>query len=249
MFKIKNYVSLALFSSLFITLSMRTIPEETEPVETTESNAPAKETEEEKEAAQRVRNRYHVINICLCFYMKESMILTIASCITLSRIALTPFIIYSFMQGSWNWGFILFILAVLTDLCDGYVARRYHQESRLGQLLDPIADKILLTGVMFTLLLTMHLTGLFSLCVWFLIVKEFVLLIGGSILFLQYRMFIAPSILSRFVSLCEIMLVVVLLSSKVFSLDISTVVYGLVLFNVFISTVLLLWYTKLITQK
>ncbi|MFA5999309.1 MAG: CDP-alcohol phosphatidyltransferase family protein [Candidatus Babeliales bacterium] len=178
------------------------------------------------------------------------MILTFASCITLSRIALTPFIIYSFVQGFWTLGFALFCVAVLTDLVDGFVARKFNQQSRFGQLLDPIADKILLTGVMFTLLTTMQLPIFFSLCVWFLIAKEFVLLIGGGLLMWQRRMFIAPTVLSRFVSLCEIMLVASLLSSKVFNVHFSiAIVYGLLVFNVFISSVLLLRYTVLITQK
>lgn len=182
--------------------------------------------------------------------MKESMILTFASCISLSRIALTPFIIYSFVQGYYSLGFVLFCVAVLTDLVDGFVARKFNQESRFGQMLDPVADKILLTSVMFTLLTTMQLPTVFSLCVWFLIAKECVLLIGGGLLMWQRNTFIKPSALSRFVSLCEIILVVALLSSKVFNVHISiVVVYGLLVFNVFISTVLLMWYTKLIAQK
>ncbi len=178
------------------------------------------------------------------------MTLNFASCITLSRIVLTPFIMYSFVQGGWTFGFILFCAAVLTDLFDGFVARYFQQETRLGQLLDPVADKILLSGVMLTLLSTLHLKGLLSWCVWLLIAKECILLIGAGVLLWQRHIFITPTILSRFVSLCEIILVVVLLSYKVFNVFIPiALVYGLLLFNVCISIILLLWYTKIIIEN
>lgn len=44
-----------------------------------------------------------------------------------------------------------FVLINLTDFFDGYLARRYHQETRLGKLLDPIADKFLLFSVVLAL--------------------------------------------------------------------------------------------------
>jgi CDP-diacylglycerol--glycerol-3-phosphate 3-phosphatidyltransferase len=56
-------------------------------------------------------------------------------------IALLPFI-----SGYWPKviAFVIFLVAAISDAIDGYIARRYHQISELGQLLDPIADKLLL---------------------------------------------------------------------------------------------------------
>jgi len=45
---------------------------------------------------------------------------------------------------------ILFLAAALTDAIDGYVARKYDLQTNLGKLLDPIADKVLVLGVLFT---------------------------------------------------------------------------------------------------
>jgi len=47
---------------------------------------------------------------------------------------------------------ILFILAALTDLLDGYVARRYNIVTRMGKLLDPIADKIIMSAALVLLI-------------------------------------------------------------------------------------------------
>ena len=48
--------------------------------------------------------------------------------------------------------FIIFVIAASTDWVDGFLARRWHAESRWGAILDPIADKILVTGTIVGLL-------------------------------------------------------------------------------------------------
>ena len=54
---------------------------------------------------------------------------------------------------------ILFVLASSSDYWDGYLARKYHLESELGAVLDPIADKILITFLI--LALTIELNSIF----------------------------------------------------------------------------------------
>lgn len=55
-------------------------------------------------------------------------------------------------------GFLVFILAVFTDLWDGWLARKFHLESDYGKMADPIADKLLVVGV----LASMAYSGLYS---------------------------------------------------------------------------------------
>jgi len=63
--------------------------------------------------------------------------------ITLSRILLAPIIFIFITRGDYLFCLILFFLAGITDYLDGYLARKYNAESELGEILDPIADKIL----------------------------------------------------------------------------------------------------------
>jgi CDP-diacylglycerol--glycerol-3-phosphate 3-phosphatidyltransferase len=67
--------------------------------------------------------------------------------LTLARILLTPVFVAAFWLdmpvGRWV-VFGLFLIAAITDYADGWVARRRNVESRLGQMLDPIADKLLI---------------------------------------------------------------------------------------------------------
>ncbi|MCC6138568.1 MAG: CDP-diacylglycerol--glycerol-3-phosphate 3-phosphatidyltransferase [Bdellovibrionaceae bacterium] len=70
---------------------------------------------------------------------------------TLFRIAAVPFIVLIMLLQApyWNWiSAALFILASISDWLDGYWARKYKAESDLGRLLDPIADKVLVSTVL-----------------------------------------------------------------------------------------------------
>jgi cardiolipin synthase len=77
--------------------------------------------------------------------------LTIPNVITLVRILLTPLFIIFLIQGNYRRALILFILAGLSDLADGLIARVWHQKSRLGSYLDPLADKLLMAASFVTL--------------------------------------------------------------------------------------------------
>src|ERR1044072_8479511 len=74
--------------------------------------------------------------------------------LTLSRIAAIPLVVACFwLDHGWaQWvSASLFAIACITDWFDGYFARRYHQISRFGRFLDPIADKLLVAGALVVL--------------------------------------------------------------------------------------------------
>lgn len=71
--------------------------------------------------------------------------------ITVARILLAPIIFLFLIFGNYLVCIILFFLAGLTDYFDGYLARKYNAESQIGEILDPIADKILIIFVLVAL--------------------------------------------------------------------------------------------------
>jgi cardiolipin synthase len=75
----------------------------------------------------------------------------IPNAISLMRIALIAPILVLAVQGEFAWSLVLFFIAGFSDGVDGYIARRFDWHSRLGGLLDPVADKLLMTGVFITL--------------------------------------------------------------------------------------------------
>jgi len=85
--------------------------------------------------------------------------LALANLLTYGRIAAVPVVVglmygYSILDGGlWlRWAALgVFIAAAVTDLLDGYVARAYDQQSSLGKMLDPIADKLLISSCLLML--------------------------------------------------------------------------------------------------
>ena len=68
--------------------------------------------------------------------------------ITIARIFLAPIILVFLIFGNYLVCVLLFFLAGLTDYFDGYFARKYNAVSELGEILDPIADKLLIVFVL-----------------------------------------------------------------------------------------------------
>ncbi|BCR05153.1 CDP-alcohol phosphatidyltransferase [Desulfuromonas versatilis] len=71
--------------------------------------------------------------------------LNLPNVLTLSRILLIPVFLIGIIYNWLSLALALFVLAGLTDLLDGYLARRMHQTTALGAYLDPVADKLLMT--------------------------------------------------------------------------------------------------------
>lgn len=88
---------------------------------------------------------------------------TLANRLTLSRIAVIP-VILALMALPFSWSswaaWVLFALAGVTDWLDGYIARRAGTVSMMGQFLDPIADKLLISAVLLLLVYNTHIKGL-----------------------------------------------------------------------------------------
>ncbi len=75
--------------------------------------------------------------------------------ITLVRIGVIPVLFFLLLSPGPTWSLVialLFIAANLTDLLDGYIARRYHIETVMGKFLDPIADKLVVNTAMILLI-------------------------------------------------------------------------------------------------
>lgn len=74
--------------------------------------------------------------------------MTTATKCTIARIVMIPLFMVLMSCGYGIWALVVFILASLTDLVDGYIARHYDQTSDFGKFLDPLADKMLVLAAM-----------------------------------------------------------------------------------------------------
>ncbi|KAI8393606.1 CDP-alcohol phosphatidyltransferase-domain-containing protein [Radiomyces spectabilis] len=89
--------------------------------------------------------------------LKQSMpiakenIYTIPNFLTFGRLLSAPFIGYLILQHDYNFALGMFALSGLTDMLDGYIARRYNMKTFTGSIIDPAADKMLMTVMTVTL--------------------------------------------------------------------------------------------------
>ncbi|MGB9233091.1 MAG: CDP-alcohol phosphatidyltransferase family protein [Terriglobales bacterium] len=83
--------------------------------------------------------------------MNLRQILTAPNQLTLLRMIFLPFIVINLVKHDFRWALALFVLAGLSDGLDGLLARTLHQQTVLGQYLDPIADKLLMSTMFLVL--------------------------------------------------------------------------------------------------
>ncbi len=105
--------------------------------------------------------------------------------ISLLRIALVAPILLLILQGDYGWALALFIIAGFSDGLDGYLAVRFGWTTRLGGLLDPAADKLLITGMFITLAVTQHIP------VWLaaIVILRDLVIVGGA---MAYNFLVKP---------------------------------------------------------
>ena len=83
--------------------------------------------------------------------MNFRQILTAPNQLTLLRMIFLPFIVINLLKHDFKWALGLFVLAGISDGLDGLLARTLHQQTQLGQYLDPIADKLLMSTMFLVL--------------------------------------------------------------------------------------------------
>ena len=111
---------------------------------------------------------------------KEVTILNIANVLTTIRILLAPMFMLLVFEEKYITAFVVILLATLTDFLDGTIARIWKLQTRLGKLLDPAADKI----IVFFAALTLMIKFGFPIWIGIIIILRDVMVSIGAILFL-----------------------------------------------------------------
>ncbi|MBR3019433.1 MAG: CDP-alcohol phosphatidyltransferase family protein [Clostridia bacterium] len=100
--------------------------------------------------------------------------------LTMIRLGLIPVYWYFILNDQYYWALAVFVVASLTDLADGIIARKYNQITDFGKLMDPLADKLMSLSVM----LSLTIKGIIP---WpaplLLLLKEGTMVVGGLILY------------------------------------------------------------------
>lgn len=155
--------------------------------------------------------------------------------LTFLRLCLTPFLVLALLDGYYRTGFVLFMVAGITDGLDGLLARLLHQRTALGQYLDPVADKLLLST---TFLVLTHI-GLISWRITVLVfARDLGILMVSAILYaaLSMRDF-SPSIFGKANTLAQIVALVSVLMSQFYAPGFVITIRNAALFSTVVLTV------------
>jgi cardiolipin synthase len=130
--------------------------------------------------------------------------LNIPNSLTLLRIFLVPVFTYFFLKGHFREALIFFILAGFSDFLDGFIARLFKKKTALGAILDPAADKFLIT-VSFIALTLNGILPLWLTCV--VVFRDLYIVLGLAILKrLGGRLLFKPTFLSKTNTFCQLVL-------------------------------------------
>lgn len=162
--------------------------------------------------------------------------------ISLMRIALVAPILLSIEQDRFGLALVLFFIAGFSDGVDGYLAKRFDWGTRLGAMLDPIADKLLVAGSFVMLTMIGHIPAWLTVIV---VLRDFVI-VGGA---MAYSWLFAPiegepTRISKLNTALELLLILFVLSRAAYGWpdDITITILGAaVLVTVVISGVDYVW--------
>ena len=148
--------------------------------------------------------------------MNFRQILTAPNQLTLLRMIILPFIVINVVKHDFKWALALFILAGMSDGLDGLLARTLHQQTLLGQYLDPIADKLLMSTMFLVLSIERMIPWKYTVVVFSRDVS--ILLISGVLFMIAGLRDFRPSIFGKantFAQVAAIFFVLLLLVEPV----------------------------------
>jgi cardiolipin synthase (CMP-forming) len=148
-------------------------------------------------------------------------IFTLANQLTLLRMGLAPLLVTLVLSREMRWALAVFIVAGITDLLDGLIARLGHQQTTLGAMLDPVADKVLLTSTFVALTWGSSLYA--TIPAWLTVTtlsRDAIILVGVAIVNLTVgRRVFYPSLLGKLSTASQLVTVGVVLLLNAFRLE------------------------------
>ncbi|NQT95917.1 MAG: CDP-diacylglycerol--glycerol-3-phosphate 3-phosphatidyltransferase [Candidatus Omnitrophica bacterium] len=142
----------------------------------------------------------------------------LANKITIVRILLVPFLLTCFLYYKPEYDFLrfvalgIFILCGITDAVDGYIARRFYQKTKLGRILDPLADKLLLLTAFLSLSIMKNIPLASRIPPWLTIIvisRDAIILLGSVIIFMMNKEIeIKPSLIGKVTTMLQMFMVI-----------------------------------------
>jgi cardiolipin synthase (CMP-forming) len=151
--------------------------------------------------------------------------LSIPNLITLARILLVPVVVWAIAAGEMRLAFLLFLVAGLSDLVDGFLAKRFGMATELGAYLDPLADKAMIVSIYVVL----AIVGAIPLWLVILVVSRDIMIVSAVILswLVDNPVMLKPLMVSKLNTVAQILLALVVLASLAYGFEAGWVIWTL----------------------
>ena len=147
--------------------------------------------------------------------------MNIANKISIFRILSIPFFIGAVLYYNAQRDYLryislgIFSLAVISDMIDGYIARIKKQKTRIGTVLDPLADKLLLSSAFVCLYVKKNLIGGISIPLWIVLVvisRDIIIIVGSCLIFMiRQGLVLVPTAWGKFTTAFQMLTIISLL--------------------------------------
>jgi len=158
----------------------------------------------------------------------------IPNLLSILRILLVPPVVFYMLQENYLPALILFVIAGITDSLDGWLAKRFEWQSPLGEILDPLADKLLLVSSYIVFAWLELLPVWLVVCV---MLRDVVIVVGGVLYRIYFgKVDINPTYISKLNTLMQIVLIAILLLSLAW-LSIDEIYINILIWIVLFTTI------------
>ncbi|MGL4290923.1 MAG: CDP-alcohol phosphatidyltransferase family protein [Phreatobacter sp.] len=159
--------------------------------------------------------------------------MSIPNLLTILRILLVPVVVWAISQGQMGVALGIFVFAGVTDAVDGYIAKRFNQQTELGAYLDPVADKTLIVSIYVSL----AIFGFIPPWVVILVVSRDFMIVGGVLLstLLDKPLAIQPLLVSKANTVAQIVFAALVLAAQGLGLNLGPAI-ALVMWTVAVLT-------------
>lgn len=149
--------------------------------------------------------------------------MNIPNLLTLARILLVPVVVWAIAQGQMGIALAAFVVAGITDAVDGYVAKRFGQQTELGAYLDPLADKTLIVSIYVSL----AIFGFIPHWVAILVVSRDIMIVGAVLLstLVEKPLTIQPLMVSKANTAAQIVFAALVLAAKGLRIDLDWAIF------------------------
>lgn len=168
--------------------------------------------------------------------------MNVPNILTLCRFVLIPIYIAVFAYGYIIAAFLILVLAGLTDILDGYIARKNNQVTQMGSMLDPLADKMMMMVVVLSLVFINFIPWAAAIAMF---IREVGMILSSTLFYLRGKKPVPANFMGKLTTVLYFFAIFFI----VMQVDFANIFLWIVIVISFITSIIYMFQFKLLNQK